>query len=154
MHAHPPATTHTPWQPCMPPRQPRMPPCNHTRPPVNRMTNRCKNITLPQTSFAGGNNRLAHLLWEVLEPPPEFFTSTQKVGNVLIKGFYSRGQKLPPVGSSCQGPLEVTFVAAVKTFDDNRGHFALIVKNSFVVQSCAKMLWSWWNIGIRTWTWM
>ena len=24
--------------------------------PVNRMTNRCKNITLPQTSFAGGNN--------------------------------------------------------------------------------------------------
>ena len=29
----------------------------HIRPPpVNRMTNRCKNITLPQTSFAGGNN--------------------------------------------------------------------------------------------------
>ena len=27
-------------------------------PPVNRMTNRCKNISLPQTSFAGGNNRL------------------------------------------------------------------------------------------------
>ena len=25
-------------------------------PSVNRMTNRCKNITLPQTSFAGGNN--------------------------------------------------------------------------------------------------
>ena len=25
-------------------------------PPVNRMTNRCKNITLPQTSFAGGND--------------------------------------------------------------------------------------------------
>ena len=24
-------------------------------PPVNRMTNWCKNITLPQTSFAGGN---------------------------------------------------------------------------------------------------
>ena len=24
-------------------------------PPVNRMTHRCKNITLPQTSFAGGN---------------------------------------------------------------------------------------------------
>ena len=75
-HAHP-------WeQPCMPPEQPRMPPqsnhaCppratmhtpvgatthapprgNHTCPPVNRMTNRCKNITLPQTSFAGGKNR-------------------------------------------------------------------------------------------------
>ena len=27
-----------------------------TPPPVNRMTNRCKNITLPQTSFAGGKN--------------------------------------------------------------------------------------------------
>ena len=25
-------------------------------PPVNRMTDRCKNITLPQTSFAAGNN--------------------------------------------------------------------------------------------------
>ena len=25
-------------------------------PPVNRMTHRCKNITLPQTSFAGGKN--------------------------------------------------------------------------------------------------
>ena len=24
--------------------------------PVNRMTDRCKNLTLPQTSFAGGNN--------------------------------------------------------------------------------------------------
>ena len=24
--------------------------------PVNRMTDRCKNITLPQTSFAGGKN--------------------------------------------------------------------------------------------------
>ena len=25
-------------------------------PPVNRMTHRCTNITLPQSSFAGGNN--------------------------------------------------------------------------------------------------
>ena len=25
-------------------------------PPVNRMTDRCKNITLRQTSFAGGND--------------------------------------------------------------------------------------------------
>ena len=70
-HAHPPKSNHAPprsnhacpprEQPCMPPlppgatmhapwEQPRMPP------PVNRMTNRCKNITLPQTSFAGGNN--------------------------------------------------------------------------------------------------
>ena len=27
-----------------------------TPPPVNRITDRCKNITLPQTSFAGGKN--------------------------------------------------------------------------------------------------
>ena len=27
-------------------------------PPVNRMTDRCKIITLPQTSFAGGKNTL------------------------------------------------------------------------------------------------
>ena len=33
----------------------RPPGTRHTPPPVNRMTNRCKNITLPQTSFAGGN---------------------------------------------------------------------------------------------------
>ena len=26
------------------------------RPPVDRMTDACKNITLPQTSFAGGRN--------------------------------------------------------------------------------------------------
>ena len=26
--------------------------------PVNRMTDRCKNITLPQTSFAGGNKEI------------------------------------------------------------------------------------------------
>ena len=41
-------------------------------PPVNRMTDRCKNISLPQTSFVGGKNRLAHpplklpTLWEIL----------------------------------------------------------------------------------------
>ena len=31
-------------------------------PPVNRMTDACENITLPQTSFAGGKNRLAFTL--------------------------------------------------------------------------------------------
>ena len=41
----PAATMHTPQE------KPRMPP------PVNRMINRCKNITLPQTSFAGGNKQ-------------------------------------------------------------------------------------------------
>ena len=32
-----------------------IPACTEVDPPMNRMTNRCKNITLPQTSFAGGN---------------------------------------------------------------------------------------------------
>ena len=51
-HACPPgATMHTPPQ-----EQPCPPWSNHDTPPVNRMTNRCKNITLPQTSFAGSNN--------------------------------------------------------------------------------------------------
>ena len=42
-------------------------------PPVNRMTDRCQNITLPQTSFAGGNNNfvnsltLAYTLWEIMD---------------------------------------------------------------------------------------
>ena len=33
---------------------------------MNRMTNRCKNITLPQTSFAGGNNRVHSFLLPLL----------------------------------------------------------------------------------------
>ena len=41
---------------CVPPACcPYLPACPGTPPPVNRMTDRCKNITLPQTSFAGGN---------------------------------------------------------------------------------------------------
>ena len=36
------------WYPSMP---------EADTPPVNRMTDRCKNITLPQTLFAGGNKK-------------------------------------------------------------------------------------------------
>ena len=46
-HACPPQSNHV-----CPPKQPRMPS------PMNRMTNWCKNITLPQTSFAGSNDRM------------------------------------------------------------------------------------------------
>ena len=37
-------------------------------PPVNRMTHRCKNITLPQTSFAGGKKLDGLLEVCVLDP--------------------------------------------------------------------------------------
>ena len=60
-HACSPATTHAPLATMHAPRQPRMPPSNHTCPPVNRMTDRCKNITLPQTSFAGDKNPASFL---------------------------------------------------------------------------------------------
>ena len=74
-HACPPTTTHAPrnhtcpppqphilpQQPCLPLRNHACPPTTMHAPPVNRMTNRCKNITLPQTSFAGGKNtRMPH----------------------------------------------------------------------------------------------
>ena len=67
------ATTHAlpREQPCpppgvtthAPPGVTTLPGSNHACPPVNRMTNRCKNITLPQTSFAGGKNEL---LWALV----------------------------------------------------------------------------------------
>ena len=51
------AGTHPPEQ--APPKdqtpQSSHPPGSRHPPPMNRMTDRCKNITLPQTSFAGGN---------------------------------------------------------------------------------------------------
>ena len=49
-HTPPGATTHAPQATMHAP-----PGATTHAPPVNRMTNRCKNITLPQTSFAGGN---------------------------------------------------------------------------------------------------
>ena len=42
---------------------PLPPPGPDTPSSVNRMTNRCKNITLPQTSFAGGNNHGFIYIW-------------------------------------------------------------------------------------------
>ena len=69
-HPHPLATMHALWQPCMPPSNHAHPPATmHAPHPVNRMTNRCKNITLPQTSFAGGNYE-RHMPEE--HPPPKY----------------------------------------------------------------------------------
>ena len=47
---------HGPRGVCMVRRGGGIPACTEAEPPpCERMTNRCKNITLPQTSFAGGN---------------------------------------------------------------------------------------------------
>ena len=80
---------HPPEQPCTPPQeQPRTPPgSNHVSPqeqpctppgatthapPVNRMTNRCKNITLLQTSFAGGKQACFRERTEMRTNTPAF----------------------------------------------------------------------------------
>ena len=52
--APPPPPEQTPPGASTPPDQAHTHGTRH--PPVNRMTNRIKNITLPQTSFAGGND--------------------------------------------------------------------------------------------------
>ena len=45
-----------------------IPACTEADPPVNRMTDDCENITLPQTSFAGGKNIYPLNNWEVNLP--------------------------------------------------------------------------------------
>ena len=52
------------------------PPGQRPLPPVNRMTSASKNITLPQTSFAGGKNR--HI-------PEKYVTSVQKMKTWKLK---------------------------------------------------------------------
>ena len=59
-----PRSRHPPWEQAPPLSQEQAPPPKQSphgtrHPPVNRMTNRSKNITLPQTSFAGGKNVIA-----------------------------------------------------------------------------------------------
>ena len=79
-------------------------------PPMNRMRDRCKNITLPQTSFAGLNNMLAHPLREVNPPPLE------NLGSALYKSWYIHWHVhisdspafavlflLPPTNEVCEG---------------------------------------------------
>ena len=61
-----------------------IPACTEADPPVNRMTNRCKNVTLPQTSFAGGKK-------------PHFYTNISEY-RVLIK---TAGSKNPQKVKNC-----------------------------------------------------
>ena len=60
-------------------------------PPVNRMTDKCKNITLPQTSFAGGK-KLPELACSTLNARPpekswirEFLPSTYQTDNRFVR---------------------------------------------------------------------
>ena len=89
----PPRSNHAspPEQPCTPPppEQPRTPPPEQPRTPpsVNRMTNRCKNITLPQTSFAGGKNVRFRLVWMELQ--------TKDVGEGRLRCVFLIYESLP-----------------------------------------------------------
>ena len=71
-----------------------IPACNGADPsPVNRMTDRCKNITLPQTSFAGGKNVNKTSIIECLkEHKNAVLTSGKQVSNTLAKYFSTVGE--------------------------------------------------------------
>ena len=57
-------------------------------PPVNRMGDRCKNITLPQTSFAGGNSSIfwswCTPLRKILDPPLVYIGVSTRHYTLLI----------------------------------------------------------------------
>ena len=57
-----------------------------TPPPVNRMSDRCKNITLPQTSFAGGNNvsSMNALPCQVYFKKTKIRTATAKLALIFV----------------------------------------------------------------------
>ena len=61
----------------MPPwEQPRVPP------PMNRMTNRCKNITLPQTSFAGGDK---YITLSVIPLAMQLVKKSAAMSNLVVR---------------------------------------------------------------------
>ena len=99
-HAHPPQPHNPPPQPCMPPNhayppQPRMPPWQSCMPPsVDRMTHTRKNITLPQTSFAGGNNLMNSSLLPYLLSANEVVE--RKCFHKCVSRILSTGGCIPP----------------------------------------------------------
>ena len=58
--------------------------------PVNRMTDRCKNITLPQISFAGGN--YWSMNWDQFEDRVCYLWLGGLYGNILVS--YTKGVTL------------------------------------------------------------
>ena len=98
----------------IPPEQPHMP-SGSTCPPVNRMTNWCKNITLPQTSFVGGKNTHTQVQHYAFSANWAFACKTETLGSLdnpalLIKAKSSKSknqvvheQKFKdPLSSTCQ----------------------------------------------------
>ena len=61
--------------------------------PVNRMTDRCKNITLPQTSFAGGN--YWSMNWDQFEDRVCYLWLGGLYGNILVS--YTKGSNLTQI---------------------------------------------------------
>ena len=85
-NAHPPGATTPPGSnhACPLSNHAHPPPgSNHAHPPVNRMTNWCKNITLPQTSFAGGNEIISLMSYHILLECPRLLGSKK----VMLYGF-------------------------------------------------------------------
>ena len=79
------ATMHAPLeQPHTPPRSNHTcpPGSNHVHPPVNRMTNRCKNITLPQTSFAGGDK---YITLSVIPLAMQLVKKSAAMSNLVVR---------------------------------------------------------------------
>ena len=73
-------------------------------PPVNRMTHRCKNITLPQTSFAGDKNHTSPKVflgnvW-ILTRAQESLTLTDSIISDLLSTKSKIGNHLPQKGST------------------------------------------------------
>ena len=125
---HPPTTTHAPQQPHMPPTnmhtplQPRMA-------PVDRMTHMCKNITLPQTSFAGGKKRKECIPVGCVPTAPVAATRCQSReglclgmgggglsrGGVSVGGVYRQGGSLfPPLRGQNDKRLVKTLPSLVR----------------------------------------
>ena len=93
-HTCPPPKTQAPQETM------QTPPGNHARPPVNRITNRCKNITLPQTSFAGGKNskvQFEQVGIQIGSAPAVLVAVTIQGESTPPRGGYLSGGSLPRV---------------------------------------------------------
>ena len=64
--------------------------CQEADPPVNRMTDVCKNITLPQTSFAGGKGGYHFAETQHIKTVPKVFGQGHQFGKYPKGIIFSR----------------------------------------------------------------